>query len=148
MPTNIYGPGDNFDLESSHVLAALLRKFHEAKVSGSNSVEVWGSGSPMREFLHSDDLASACLFLLENYDEDIAINVGVGEEISIVDLSKLVQETVGFAGDIVWDRSKPDGTPRKLLDVSRMQALGWKPRTALGAGIASTYEWYKSRQSS
>jgi GDP-L-fucose synthase len=142
MPTNIYGPGDNFDLESSHVLAALIRKFHEAKVNGSPTVEVWGSGSPMREFLHSDDLASACLFLLENYDEDIAINVGVGEEISIADLSKLVQETVGFAGDIVWDRSKPDGTPRKLLDVSRMHALGWNSRISLVKGISATYKWF------
>ena len=142
MPTNIYGPGDNFDLESSHVLAALIRKFHEAKTSGSKSVEVWGSGSPMREFLHSDDLASACLFLLENYDEDIAINLGVGEEISIADLSKLVQETVGFAGDIVWDRSKPDGTPRKLLDVSRMHALGWNSRISLVEGVSATYKWF------
>lgn len=142
MPTNIYGPGDNFDLESSHVLAALIRKFHEAKVSGSPTVEVWGSGSPMREFLHSDDLASACLFLLENYDEDIAINVGVGEEISIAVLSRLVQETVGFAGDIVWDRSKPDGTPRKLLDVSRMHALGWNSRISLVKGISATYKWF------
>ena len=142
MPTNIYGPGDNFDLDSSHVLAALIRKFYEAKVSGSPTVEVWGSGSPMREFLHSDDLASACLFLLENYDEDIAINVGVGEEISIAVLSRLVQETVGFAGDIVWDRSKPDGTPRKLLDVSRLQALGWNSRISLVDGISATYKWF------
>jgi GDP-L-fucose synthase len=148
MPTNIYGPGDNFDLDSSHVLAALIRKFHEAKTSGSKSVEVWGSGSPMREFLHSDDLASACLFLLENYDDDVATNVGVGEEISIADLSKMVQQTVGFVGDIVWDKSKPDGTPRKLLDVSRLQALGWEPEIALEDGIKSTYQWYKASQGS
>ncbi len=148
MPTNIYGPGDNFDLDSSHVLAALIRKFHEAKTSGSKSVEVWGSGSPMREFLHSDDLASACLFLLENYDDDVATNVGVGEEISIADLSKMVQQTVGYVGDIVWDKSKPDGTPRKLLDVSRLQALGWQPEIALEDGIKSTYQWYKASQGS
>jgi GDP-L-fucose synthase len=148
MPTNIYGPGDNFDLESSHVLAALIRKFHEAQVSGSKSVEVWGSGSPMREFLHSDDLASACLFLLENYNDDVAINVGAGEEISIANLSNMVQQTVGFVGDIVWDKSKPDGTPRKLLDVSRLQALGWEPEIALEDGIKATYQWYKASQGS
>lgn len=143
MPTNVYGPGDNFDLASSHVLAALIRKFHEAKKSGEESVEVWGSGSPRREFLHCDDLASACLFLLENYDGDVAINVGVGEEISIADLAKLIQETVGFVGEITWDVSKPDGTPRKLLEVSRLRNLGWRPTMNLKAGIQSTYEWYK-----
>jgi GDP-L-fucose synthase len=147
MPTNVYGPGDNFDLKSSHVLAALIRKFHEAKTSGNAAVEVWGSGSPRREFLHCDDLASACLFLLENYSNDVAINVGAGEEISIADLAKLIQETVGFVGEITWDKSKPDGTPRKLLDVSRLRNLGWRPTIDLGAGIKSTYHWYKSSQS-
>jgi GDP-L-fucose synthase len=146
MPTNMYGPGDNFDLENSHVLPALIRKFHDAKVQGKASVTLWGSGSPLREFLHSDDLASACLFLLENYDDDIAINVGTGRDISIRDLAELIKRIVGFEGSIDWDSSKPDGTPRKVLDVSRISALGWRPTISLEEGIRSTYDWYKAQQ--
>jgi GDP-L-fucose synthase len=144
MPTNMYGPGDNFDLENSHVLPALIRKFHDAKTQGSPSVSLWGTGSPKREFLHSDDLGRACLFLLENYDDDVAINVGVGEDIPIKELAELIQSTVGFSGAVEWDSSKPDGTPRKLLDVSRITALGWNPQISLEDGIRSTYEWFKS----
>jgi GDP-L-fucose synthase len=146
MPTNMYGPGDNFDLENSHVLPALIRKFHDAKVQGKASVTLWGSGSPLREFLHSDNLASACLFLLENYDDDIAINVGTGRDISIRDLAELIKRIVGFEGSIDWDSSKPDGTPRKVLDVSRISALGWRPTISLEEGIRSTYDWYKAQQ--
>jgi GDP-L-fucose synthase len=148
MPTNMYGPGDNFDLENSHVLPALIRKFHEAKMRGDKSVTLWGSGSPLREFLHADDLASACLFLLENYDDDVAINIGMGKDISIKDLAELIRVIVGFEGLIEWDSSKPDGTPRKLLDVSRMTALGWKPTISLEDGIRSTYDWYISQTNS
>ncbi len=142
MPTNMYGPGDNFDLENSHVLPALIRKLHEAKQRGDLSVTLWGSGSPLREFLHADDLASACLFLLENYDDEIAINVGTGKDISIKNLAELIKDVVGFEGSIEWDTSKPDGTPRKLLDVSRITTLGWKPTISLEQGVRSTYEWY------
>ena len=142
MPTNMYGPGDNFDLENSHVLPALIRKFHDAKTHGKASVLLWGTGSPRREFLHSDDLGRACVYLLENYDDDIAINVGVGEDVSIKELAELIQGVVGFAGEIEWDSSKPDGTPRKLLDVSRIASLGWKAQISLVDGIRSTYEWY------
>ena len=148
MPTNMYGPGDNFDLENSHVLPALIRKLHDAKTRGDASVTLWGSGSPMREFLHSDDLGRACLFLLENYDDDIAINVGVGEDIAIKDLAELIQEIVGFEGEIQWDTSKPDGTPRKLLDISRIQALGWQPSISLDVGIRATYSWYLAQAGS
>jgi GDP-L-fucose synthase len=144
MPTNMYGPGDNFDLENSHVLPALIRKFHDAKTQGMPSVTLWGTGSPKREFLHSDDLGRACVYLLENYDDEVAINVGVGEDIAIKDLAELIRAVVGFEGDIVWDSTKPDGTPRKLLDVSRITALGWKPEIRLKDGIRSTYEWFKS----
>jgi GDP-L-fucose synthase len=144
MPTNMYGPGDNFDLENSHVLPALIRKFHDAKTQGSDSVTLWGTGSPMREFLHSDDLGRACIYLLEHYDDDVAINIGVGHDITIRDLAELIGSVVGFRGDIAWDSSKPDGTPRKLLDVSRMTALGWKPEISLEDGIRSTYEWFKA----
>lgn len=144
MPTNIYGPGDNFDLETSHVLPALVRKFHDAKTRSDDTVTLWGSGEPKREFLHSDDLGRACLFLLENYDDDLAINVGVGEDQSIKSLAELVQEVVGFEGSIQWDTSKPDGTPRKLLDVSRINKLGWRSNTDLRSGIAETYKWYES----
>jgi GDP-L-fucose synthase len=146
MPTNMYGPGDNFDLENSHVLPALIRKFDDAKNAGASSVKLWGSGAPKREFLHSDDLGRACLFLLENYDDDVPINVGVGEVISIRDLATLIQEIVGFSGSIDWDSSKPDGTPRKLLDVSKINELGWKPQTSLRSGIESTYIWYREHR--
>jgi GDP-L-fucose synthase len=142
MPTNMYGPGDNFDLENSHVLPALIRRFHDAKTSGSSSVSLWGTGSPKREFLHADDLGRACLFLLENYDDDVAINVGVGQDISIKELAELIRTTVGYQGDVAWDSSKPDGTPRKLLDVSRITSLGWKPEIILEDGIHSTYSWF------
>jgi GDP-L-fucose synthase len=142
MPTNMYGPGDNFDLDNSHVLPALIRKFHDAKTQGAGSVTLWGSGSPKREFLHSDDLGRACLFLLENYDDEVAINVGVGEDIPIKDLAEIIQGIVDFKGEIVWDNTKPDGTPRKLLDVSRITGTGWKPEIKLEAGIRSTYGWY------
>jgi GDP-L-fucose synthase len=145
MPTNMYGPGDNFDLENSHVLPALIRKFHDAKTRGDASVTLWGTGAPKREFLHSDDLGRACLFLLENYDGDVAINVGFGEDISILQLSELIQATVGFQGKIEWDSSKPDGTPRKLLDVSRIKDLGWSPTISLEDGITTTYKWYLSQ---
>jgi GDP-L-fucose synthase len=144
MPTNMYGPGDNFDLENSHVLPALIRKFHDAKVPGKPSVTLWGTGSPKREFLHSDDLGRACIFLLENYDDEVAINVGVGEDVSIKELAELIQGVVGFEGEVIWDSSKPDGTPRKLLDVSRISSLGWKAQIRLEDGIRSTYEWFKA----
>lgn len=142
MPTNLYGPGDNFDLLSSHVLPALLRKAHEAKKRGEREMLVWGSGSPRREFLHVDDLASACLFLLEKYDSAEIINVGCGEDISIRELAELICEIVGFQGDLVWDATKPDGTPRKLLDVSKLHGLGWRHTIGLREGIARTYEWF------
>ncbi|MCL4078694.1 GDP-L-fucose synthase [Coriobacteriia bacterium Es71-Z0120] len=142
MPTNLYGPGDNFDLETSHVLPALIRKFHEAKVAGAPSVTIWGTGRPRREFLHVDDLADACLFLMQNYDDEEIVNVGVGEDVSIAELAALIARIVGYEGEIVYDTSKPDGTPRKLLDVSRLSALGWRARIGLEEGIASTYEWY------
>ena len=142
MPTNLYGPFDNFDLTSSHVLPALIRKFHEAKVAGSRSVTLWGSGTPLREFLHTDDLASACTFLLENYDDDAPINVGWGRDISIADLAVLIAQVVGFDGEIQWDSSKPDGTPRKLLDTGMINSLGWEPSISLRDGIESTYRWY------
>jgi GDP-L-fucose synthase len=144
MPTNMYGPGDNFDLENSHVLPALIRKFHDAKVSRARSVVLWGSGSPLREFLHADDLASACLFLLENYDDALPINVGTGKDISVTELAKLISNVIGFGGPIEWDASKPDGTPRKLLDISRITSLGWSPSISLRAGIQTTYDWFRS----
>jgi GDP-L-fucose synthase len=142
MPTNLYGPGDNFDLQSSHVLPALIRKFHEAKVSGAASVDIWGSGKPRREFLHVDDLADACVFLMENYSSADIVNVGWGKDISIGELAQLISTAVGFEGRMEFDPSKPDGTPRKLLDTTKLTALGWQPTIALDAGIASTYEWY------
>ena len=146
MPTNMYGPGDNFDLENSHVLPALIRKFHDAKTRGDASVTLWGTGSPKREFLHSDDLGRACLYLLENYDDEVAINVGVGEDISIKDLAELIKGLVGFEGVIEWDYSRPDGTQRKLLDVSLITALGWRPTISLEEGIRATYGWFASQQ--
>lgn len=142
MPTNLYGPGDNFDLHTSHVLPALLRKVHTAKVSKVEEVTVWGSGTPRREFLHIDDLADALHFLMEHYDSPDIINVGCGEDVTIAELAALIAEIVGFRGRIVFDRSKPDGTPRKLLDVSKMNGLGWRARTRLHDGVRATYEWY------
>ncbi len=142
MPTNLYGPGDNFDLETSHVLPALIRKFHEAKASGAPQVVVWGTGTPRRELLHVDDLADACVFLMRRSDDVEIVNIGVGEDLSIRELAELVREVVGYRGEIVFDPAKPDGTPRKLLDVSRLAALGWKPRIPLREGIAGTYRWF------
>jgi len=142
MPTNVYGPNDNFDLETSHVLAALLRKAHEAKTRNDQKLIVWGTGKPHREFLHVDDLASACLLLLEKYDSPEIINVGCGEDVSIRELAELICDVVGFDGELAWDTSKPDGTPRKLLDVSKLRALGWKPTITLHDGIAQTYQWF------
>jgi GDP-L-fucose synthase len=143
MPTNLYGPGDNFDLQTSHVLPALIRKFHEAKVQSRPTVELWGSGTPRREFLHVDDLARACLVLLERYDDPGPINVGTGEDVTIRELAELVAGVVGFHGDLTFDSTKPDGTPRKVLDVSRIKALGWAPQVSLEAGIRSTYDWFR-----
>jgi GDP-L-fucose synthase len=142
MPTNLYGPGDNFDLETSHALAALLRKAHEAKMSGAGEMIVWGTGEPRREFLHVDDLAGAVLFLLEKYDSPEIINAGCGEDISIRELAELICNVVGFRGELRWDRSKPDGTPRKLLDISKIKKLGWQPTISLRDGVARLYEWF------
>jgi GDP-L-fucose synthase len=142
MPTNLYGPGDNFSRENSHVLPALLRKFHEAKAHGAAAVEVWGTGTPRREFLHVDDLADACLFLMENYDDERWVNVGWGRDETIGELARTVARVVGFTGALRFDPSRPDGTPRKLLDTSRLVSLGWSPRIELEAGIRSTYAWY------
>jgi GDP-L-fucose synthase len=147
MPTNLYGPNDNFDLERAHVLPALLRRFHEAKVSNAPSVTVWGSGAPMREFLYVDDMGSACVFLMETYNDPSIINVGTGEDVTIKELAELVKKTVGFEGELVWDTSKPDGTPRKRLDVSKIHSLGWKHAIQLPEGLTQTYEWYKSHPS-
>jgi GDP-L-fucose synthase len=142
MPTNLYGPGDNFDLQTSHVLPALLRKFHEAKARGDREVVVWGTGTPRREFLHVDDLADACWYLLNNYQGYEPVNVGTGQDISIGELAALIGEIVGFQGELRFDTSKPDGTPRKLLDVTRLSSLGWQARIELRAGIAATYSWF------
>ncbi len=139
MPTNLYGPNDNYNLNNSHVLPALIRKFHEAKIAGLPSVEVWGTGSPKREFLHVDDLADACYFLMENYNESQLVNIGTGEDLSIKELAELIQEIVGFTGEIVWNTSKPDGTPRKLMDVTKLEKLGWKYSIHLKNGISSVY---------
>jgi GDP-L-fucose synthase len=145
MPTNMYGPNDNYDLQGSHVLPALIRKFHEAKVAGATSVMCWGTGAPLREFLHSDDLARACVFLMEHYSEEQFINVGSGQEVSIRELAEMVRRIVGFEGGIVWDKSKPDGTPRKIMDSSRLAALGWKPQVDLESGIALVYQDFLSK---
>jgi GDP-L-fucose synthase len=143
MPTNLYGPGDNFDLKTSHVLPGLIRRFDDAKTSRSPSVTLWGTGSPRREFLHVDDFARACVFLLEHYDDDEIINVGVGEDITIRELAALIARVVGFDGDLEWDATMPDGTPRKLLDVSRINQLGWRAEIGLEEGVRSTFEWYR-----
>jgi GDP-L-fucose synthase len=143
MPTNLYGPGDNFDLQNSHVLPALVRRFHEAKVRGDDHVAIWGTGAPRREFLHVDDLADAVLYLLQNYDAEPIVNIGWGEDITIRELAELVLSVIGYSGRLEFDSSKPDGTPRKLLDVTRLTNLGWKPRISLEAGIAQTYAWFK-----
>ena len=142
MPTNLYGPNDNFDLETSHALAALLRKTHEAKKRDEKKLVVWGSGEPRREFLHVEDLAAASLLLLEKYDSPEIINIGCGEDMTIRELAELICDVVGFGGELVWDKTKPDGTPRKLLDITRIRALGWQPKIPLREGIAQTYEWF------
>jgi GDP-L-fucose synthase len=143
MPTNLYGPNDNFDLMSSHVLPALMRKFHEAKESGSPEVVVWGSGRVYREFLHVDDMADACIYVMHHHDGSAILNIGCGEDVTIAEVAQLMKETVGYEGDIVFDSSKPDGSPRKLLDVSRLFALGWRPRIDLRRGLAETYAWFQ-----
>ncbi|MEU9998198.1 GDP-L-fucose synthase [Streptomyces sp. NPDC050848] len=145
MPTNLYGPGDNFDLESSHVLPALIRRFHEAREEGREEITLWGSGTPRREFLHVDDLAAACAVLLRGYDGDEPVNIGCGEDLTIRELAETIAYVTGYQGRIAWDTSKPDGTPRKLLDVSRLTGLGWKPAVALPDGIAATYAWWREQ---
>jgi GDP-L-fucose synthase len=146
MPTNLYGPGDNFSLTTSHVLAALMRKCDEARQTRADTVEVWGTGAPRREFLHVDDLADACLYLMEHYESEQPVNVGWGRDISIAELARVIAEVVGFEGDLRFDISRPDGTPRKLLDVGRLTALGWQPRISLAEGLASTYAWYAAHR--
>ena len=145
MPTNLYGINDNFDLNNSHVLPAMIRKFHEAKIDGSKTVTLWGTGSPFREFLYVDELADACLYLMKNYNSPEIINIGVGSDISIKDLAELIKRTIGFNGEIIWDSSKPDGTPRKLMDVSKINTLGWKSSLSLEEGIKYTYNWFLSK---
>jgi GDP-L-fucose synthase len=143
MPTNLYGPGDNFDLQNSHVLPALIRRFHEAKVRGDESVTIWGTGTPRREFLHVDDLADAVLYLLRSYEAEAIVNIGWGEDVTIRELAELVMSAIGYRGRLAFDANKPDGTPRKLLDVSRLTALGWQARIPLKSGIEHTYAWFK-----
>jgi len=145
MPTNLYGPGDNFDLQSSHVIPALIRKFHDAQVANAAEVVIWGTGSPRREFLHVDDLADAAVMLMNDYDSAEIVNIGTGEDVSIRELAEMIGEVVGYQGALRFDASKPDGSPRKLLDVSRLKSLGWQPRIGLREGIAATYDWYKKR---
>ena len=142
MPTNIYGENDNFDLQGSHVIPAMIRKFHTAKAEGADSVTLWGTGSPLREFLYVDDLADACVFLMENYDEEGHINIGSGEEVSIKELAEMVKVVVGFEGDLVFDTDKPDGTPRKLLDTNKMQNMGWRYKVTLHEGIDRSYRYF------
>lgn len=146
MPTNLYGPGDNFDLESSHVLPAMIRKFHDAKVKGGPAVALWGTGKPLREFLHVDDLAKACVYLMNNYDGDEILNVGTGVDLTIKQLAEIVKEIVDYNGELTWDQTKPDGTPRKLLDTSKILATGWRPEIELKDGIRDTYNWYRDAQ--
>lgn len=146
MPTNLYGPGDNFDLNSSHVLPALIRKAHEAKLAGAADITIWGTGTPRREFLHADDCANACVYLLQHYSDALHVNVGSGEDISIYDLVQLVCEKVGFTGEIVRDETKPDGTPRKLMSADKLGSMGWSPSIALPEGIAATYRWFLDNQ--
>lgn len=146
MPTNLYGPNDNYDLVGSHVLPAMIRKFHEAKAESKPFVELWGTGSPLREFLHADDLADACVYLMKTYDEEQFVNIGVGEDISIKNLAELIQETVGYEGELRWNTDKPDGTPRKLMDVSRLQNMGWKHRYSLEEGIKLTYQDFLAKE--
>lgn len=143
MPTNLYGPHDNYDLKGSHVLPAMIRKFHEAKLQNAESVELWGTGSPLREFLYVDDMADACVFLLENYDGEQHVNIGTGKELTIRELAELVKKTVGFEGEIVWNSSMPDGTPRKLTDVTKLHELGWTHKVELEEGVKLAYEWFK-----
>ena len=142
MPTNLYGPGDNFNLENSHVMPALIRKFHDAKIKNLSEVEVWGTGTPKREFLHVDDMADASVYLMDHYDGEMFVNVGVGEDVSIKELAESVKKVIGYEGGLKFDASKPDGTPRKLLDVSKLNAIGWQAKINLGDGIQSTYEWF------
>jgi GDP-L-fucose synthase len=146
MPTNLYGPNDNFDLETSHVLPALIRRFHEARAAGASSVTLWGTGSPRREFLHVDDLADACVFLMRHYEEPELVNIGWGRDISIRELAGVIGSIVGYTGRIAWDATKPDGTPRKLLDTSRIASLGWRPAIGLRDGIESTFRWYLEQE--
>jgi GDP-L-fucose synthase len=146
MPTNLYGPGDNFDLKSSHVLPALIRKAHEARLAGASSLEIWGTGSPRREFLHVDDLADACVMLLKTYSDEQHVNIGSGDDVSILDLTRMVMKAVGFEGEIVRDTDKPDGTPRKLMSAARLRAMGWTPSIALPDGIKATYQWFLNHQ--
>ena len=144
MPTNLYGPGDNFDLQNSHVLPALIRKFHDAQTQGSPSVTLWGTGTPRREFLHADDLAKACLFMLANYDGETALNIGTGIDVTISELANVIAKTIGYVGEIIWDTSKPDGTPRKLLDTSAASEIGWTPTISLEDGLRDTFKSYIS----
>jgi GDP-L-fucose synthase len=146
MPTNLYGPNDNYDLNNSHVLPALIRKFHTAKVTGAPSVEVWGTGSPMREFLHVDDLADACFFLLQNYNDELFVNIGTGEDLTIKALAEMIKDIVGYAGELKWNTEKPDGTPRKLMDVSRLHNMGWKHRIGLREGITAVYKEFAASE--
>lgn len=143
MPTNLYGPHDNYDLKGSHVLPAMIRKFHEAKLSNAPSVELWGTGTPLREFLYVDDMADACVFLLENYDGEQHVNIGTGKEVTIRELAEMVKKTVGFEGEIIWNDSMPDGTPRKLTDVTKLHSLGWRHKVELEEGIGMAYDWFK-----
>ncbi len=143
MPTNLYGPHDNYDLKGSHVLPAMIRKFHEAKLGNAPSVELWGTGTPLREFLYVDDMADACVFLLENYDGEQHVNIGTGKEVTIKELAEMVKETVGFEGEIIWNDSMPDGTPRKLTDVTKLHSLGWRHKVELEEGIKMAYDWFK-----